>query len=338
MLQRHGIAGISGVDTRRLTRLIRDDGFGCRRVRASRPARDVAGRCGGRAGHGRHRPRRDGRRRHGAVHGRRSRTARVADRRLRLRHQAHDPATSRPARHGRGRAGTTPAADALARDPDGIFLSNGPGDPAVVAGATGNLRELLGSGRAGLRHLPRPPAARPALGGAPSSSRSVTTAPTIRCRTSPPGGGDHQPEPQLRRRRDDLAGVATMTHINLNDGVCGGSPAAEANVFSVQHHPEAGPGPHDSAYLFERFAARMTGSVVGERRADVRHEPRIAGHDSGGRLMPRRDDLPRSSSSVRGRSSSARRASSTTRARRHAARCARRAIAWSSPTPTRRRS
>jgi carbamoyl-phosphate synthase small subunit len=58
---------------------------------------------------------------------------------------------------------------------------------------------------------------------------------------------------------DGLAGVATTTHVNLNDGVCEGLEASDANAFSVQHHPEAGPGPHDSAYLFGRFASRMTG-------------------------------------------------------------------------------
>jgi hypothetical protein len=57
---------------------------------------------------------------------------------------------------------------------------------------------------------------------------------------------------------DDLDGVATLTHVNLNDGVCEGLQADEANAFSVQHHPEAGPGPHDSSYLFARFVQRMT--------------------------------------------------------------------------------
>ena len=56
-----------------------------------------------------------------------------------------------------------------------------------------------------------------------------------------------------------LSEVADLTHVNLNDGVCEGLAAREANAFSVQHHPEAGPGPHESAYLFQRFAARMAG-------------------------------------------------------------------------------
>ena len=53
-----------------------------------------------------------------------------------------------------------------------------------------------------------------------------------------------------------------MTHVNLNDGVCEGLQVADAPAFSVQHHPEAGPGPHESAYLFERFLG-----VIGRRCA-----------------------------------------------------------------------
>ena len=44
-----------------------------------------------------------------------------------------------------------------------------------------------------------------------------------------------------------------MTHVNLNDGVCEGLQAGEANAYSVQHHPEAGPGPHDARHLFDTF-------------------------------------------------------------------------------------
>ena len=48
-----------------------------------------------------------------------------------------------------------------------------------------------------------------------------------------------------------------MTHLNLNDGVIEGLRATDAAAFSVQHHPEAGPGPHESAYLFTEFADLM---------------------------------------------------------------------------------
>jgi carbamoyl-phosphate synthase small subunit len=48
-----------------------------------------------------------------------------------------------------------------------------------------------------------------------------------------------------------------MSHVNLNDGVCEGLRVLDGSAFSVQHHPEAGPGPHDSAYLFDDFATML---------------------------------------------------------------------------------
>ena len=59
-----------------------------------------------------------------------------------------------------------------------------------------------------------------------------------------------------------------MSHVNLNDGVCEGLRVLDGSAFSVQHHPEAGPGPHDSAYLFEDFAthARRPRPARGARR------------------------------------------------------------------------
>jgi carbamoyl-phosphate synthase small subunit len=50
---------------------------------------------------------------------------------------------------------------------------------------------------------------------------------------------------------------ATVTHVNLNDGVIEGLVAPEANAFSVQYHPEAGPGPHDARYMFDAFVEQM---------------------------------------------------------------------------------
>ena len=74
---------------------------------------------------------------------------------------------------------------------------------------------------------------------------------------------------------DELEHDVVMTHINLNDGVCQGLEVRGAQCFSVQHHPEAGPGPHDSIYLFDRFAALM------DARASWK----------GGSVMPRRNDI-----------------------------------------------
>jgi carbamoyl-phosphate synthase small subunit len=55
-----------------------------------------------------------------------------------------------------------------------------------------------------------------------------------------------------------------MTHVNLNDGVCEGMEVSGAPAFSVQYHPEAGPGPHDASYLFRQFDELM-GSFIGKR-------------------------------------------------------------------------
>ena len=76
-----------------------------------------------------------------------------------------------------------------------------------------------------------------------------------------------------------------MSHVNLNDGVCEGLRVLDAPAFSVQHHPEAGPGPHDSAYLFEDFAAML--GVTARREAPDGYP--LAERGVG--LMPRRDDI-----------------------------------------------
>ena len=96
---------------------------------------------------------------------------------------------------------STSAADVLAREPDGVFLSNGPGDPEAVAGAVDTITGLLGRG-ADIRHLPGPPAL--GLG----AGRRDLQAPLRPPRRQPPGaqsghrsGGDNQPEPQLLRGR-----------------------------------------------------------------------------------------------------------------------------------------
>ena len=170
---------------------------------------------------------------------------------------------------------STPAADVVARDPDGIFLSNGPGDPAEVAGATEILGDLLGSGIPifgiclGNQLLAR------ALGGttvklpfghhgANHPVKDLTTG-AIEITSQ-----NHNFAVAI----DSLAGVADLTHVNLNDGVCEGLAARDANAFSVQHHPEAGPGPHDSSYLFARFAQRMASHRGGRRTVGAR--PRAA--------------------------------------------------------------
>ncbi len=154
---------------------------------------------------------------------------------------------------------STSAADALAREPDGLFLSNGPGDPAQAAGAVETVRQLVESEV-------------PLFGiclGHQILGRAIGAG-TVKL---PFGhhGGNH-PVRDLASGRieitsqnhnfavdaDSLGGRAEMTHVNLNDGVCEGMNVIDSRAWSVQYHPEAGPGPHDARHLFERFAQEMT--------------------------------------------------------------------------------
>ena len=143
--------------------------------------------------------------------------------------------------------------------PDGLFLANGPGDPEGVPYLIESVRRLVGEG------LP--------TFGICLGQQIVALALGARTFKLPFGHhGANHPVKDLTTgvieitsqnhnfavAIDSLAGVADLTHVNLNDGVCEGLAARDANAFSVQHHPEAGPGPHDSRYLFTRFADRMT--------------------------------------------------------------------------------
>jgi carbamoyl-phosphate synthase small subunit len=153
--------------------------------------------------------------------------------------------------------GDTSAADILAMEPDGVFLSNGPGDPVMAPYAVEAIQGLLG--------------AVPIFGiclGHQLLGRAIG-ADTVKL---PFGhhGGNH-PVKNLATNRieitsqnhnfavaaDTLPGNAQMTHVNLNDGVCEGMSIESERAFSVQHHPEANPGPHDANYLFAQFAALM---------------------------------------------------------------------------------
>jgi carbamoyl-phosphate synthase small subunit len=157
---------------------------------------------------------------------------------------------------------STTAADVLARRPDGVFLSNGPGDPTTVPYAVDAIRGLLG--------------AVPIFGiclGHQLLGLAIGSG-TVKL---PFGhhGGNHPVKNLVTGRveitsqnhnfavaADGLSGIADMTHVNLNDGVCEGMQVVGEQAFSVQHHPEAGPGPHDSRYLFEQFAGMLDGGVL----------------------------------------------------------------------------
>ena len=154
---------------------------------------------------------------------------------------------------------STSAQAVLDMQPAGVFLSNGPGDPAAVTGMIDSTRELLGKVPIFGICLGHQILAL-ALGGT-----------TEKMRFGHRGG--NQPVKNLLTgvveisahnhgfavtADSDLHG-AEVTHINLNDQTIEGLRHVELGAFSVQYHPEASPGPHDSLYLFDEFVGRVKG-------------------------------------------------------------------------------
>ena len=156
---------------------------------------------------------------------------------------------------------STSAADVIARQPDGIFLSNGPGDPAAVVGAADAVHGLVGTGTPLFGICLGHQILGHALGGSTFKLpfghhggnhpvRHVSTG-SVEITSQ---NHNYAVDP------DSLERAVEITHVNLNDGVCEGLRVTGEPIFSVQHHPEAGPGPHDAAYLFSDFTAVMAGS------------------------------------------------------------------------------
>lgn len=147
----------------------------------------------------------------------------------------------------------TPAADVLALNPAGVFLSNGPGDPAAVTYAIDNVRSLagktpifgicLGHQIIGLALGGRTEKMRFGHRGGNQPVKNLLTG--VVEISSHNHGFAVTPD-------SDLSG-AEITHINLNDNTVEGLRHVEQGIFSVQYHPEAAPGPHDSLYLFDAF-------------------------------------------------------------------------------------
>lgn len=150
-----------------------------------------------------------------------------------------------------------PAEEALAMNPDGIFLSNGPGDPEPLVEAQVEIRKLVGT--------------KPIFGiclghqllGLALGGKTVKL---------PFGNhGSNLPVMDMSTRKveitaqnhgfavdlDSLGDAACLGHENLNDQTVEGISHCNLPIFSVQHHPEASPGPHDSHYLFGRFVKMM---------------------------------------------------------------------------------
>ena len=255
MLRAHGVSGIGGIDTRRLTRILRETGamagaFGTadrsalHAAAAVEPGTDgidlvadvtcTAPYSAGTAIDG----------------GRRIVAFDFGIKRTMVRHLT-----------GLGVVDVVPAAttaaEVLARQPDGVFLSNGPGDPAMVGYAVDTIAELLGEVPIfgiclGHQLLSR------ALGGE-----------TFKLPFGHHGGNHpvrHEPSGHIEITSQNhnfcvdaasLPGKVEVTHLNLNDETNEGMRVLGAPAFSVQYHPEAGPGPHDSRYLFDMFADLM---------------------------------------------------------------------------------
>jgi carbamoyl-phosphate synthase small subunit len=153
--------------------------------------------------------------------------------------------------------GTATAEEVLSHKPDGIFLSNGPGDPAALDYAVTTLRGLLGKKPLfgiclGHQLLGL------ALGGETfklkfghrGANQPVLNQLTQRVEITTQNHG-------FAVRIESLPADVEPTHINLNDGTLEGMRHRRWPLFSVQYHPEASAGPHDSAYLFEEFRKLM---------------------------------------------------------------------------------
>jgi carbamoyl-phosphate synthase small subunit len=156
-------------------------------------------------------------------------------------------------------AGTTPR-EVLKLRPDGVFLSNGPGDPAAVGYAVKTVQKLLGKtplfgiclGHQLLALALGMSTYKLKFGhrGANHPVKDLTTG-EIEITTQNHGFAVRDPG------QAGPDGAARVTHVNLNDGTVEGLAAPAQYAFSVQYHPEATPGPHDSLHLFEGFRAEM---------------------------------------------------------------------------------
>ena len=191
----------------------------------------------------------------------------------------------------------TPAEDVLAMNPDGVFLSNGPGDPDAVSGTYTQVEKLLGKVPVFgicLGHQMMSKAAGAQIdklkfghrgGNQPvmnlvSGQVEITAQnhgfglvfPSLGKLVPELSGGvaEHPADGDLRfwsQRRiapvveNERFGRIRLTHVNLNDGTCEGIQLLDQNAFSVQYHPEANPGPTDAHYLFMAFCRLMDGDA-----------------------------------------------------------------------------
>jgi carbamoyl-phosphate synthase small subunit len=151
---------------------------------------------------------------------------------------------------------STPAADVLAMEPEGVFLSNGPGDPAALPGPIEAIAGLVGKVPIFGICLGHQLLAL-ALGGSTYKLHFGHHGTNHPVRRLEDGAVEITSQNHNYAVAADSVSGARVTHLNLNDGVLEGLAVEHAAAFSVQYHPEAGPGPHDARYLFQRFEALM---------------------------------------------------------------------------------
>ena len=157
--------------------------------------------------------------------------------------------------------GTTTAAELAALNPDGLMLSNGPGDPAENVEIIKNIGEMLDSGI-------------PAFGICLGHQLTALAAGAKTCKLKYGHRGANQPVSHISGKRTFITSqnhgyavvadtvdtsIAEVSHVNANDGTVEGVRYKNMPCFTVQFHPEACGGPRDTAYLFDEFVSMMKG-------------------------------------------------------------------------------